>query len=196
MLEGWILMNTEHDSPKLNIIDDNWFSYDYYKKLVDKYMEMDSREINFQNRIVIPFLEELFTSTDIMIVDVSTQYDNRNSKIHNNSQYKGSNAAPPDLLIARNWKLDNLNNTVDYLAAIEIKSPKLDSIYNKEMGNYNPRTIKELKSHLSKNSRVILTDCIRWQFFERGCASDPIPPIDLFDENKKWKTKIVKTMGF
>lgn len=27
-----------------------------YKKLVDKYYEKDCREVNFQNRIIIPFL--------------------------------------------------------------------------------------------------------------------------------------------
>ncbi len=39
------------------------FSYDYYKKLVNKYMENDSREINFQNRVVVQFLDKLFIDT-------------------------------------------------------------------------------------------------------------------------------------
>ncbi|WML52224.1 hypothetical protein RCG17_22985 [Neobacillus sp. PS3-12] len=178
----------------------NEFSYDYYKELVNKYMKNDCREINFQNRVVVPFLERLFINTEgISIVDVSMQYKNRNSEIHDTFNYSSQEkaAAPPDLLIADNWNYANKNNKeINYLAAIEIKSPVLDPIYDKKIEEYKKHTRNEVSFHLEANRKVILTDCIRWQFFESGCELDPIQTIDLFDENKKWKTKIVKNDEF
>lgn len=185
-----------------NICTNNEFSYYYYKELVNKYMKNDCREINFQNRVVIQFLDKLFINTEgISIVDVSMQYKNRNSKIHDISNYSSQEkgAAPPDLLIAHNWNYANENNKeINYLAVIEIKSPVLDPIYDKKIEDdkYKEHTKNEVKFHLKANYKVILTDCIRWQFFQRGCELDPIPTIDLFDENKKWKTKIRKNDKF
>ena len=46
-----------------------------YKKLVDKYYEKDCREVNFQNRIIIPFLES-FIPEEFDVVDSSTLYKN------------------------------------------------------------------------------------------------------------------------
>jgi len=178
------------------IIESDEFSYAYYKKLVNKYWENDCREINFQNRVVIQFLDKLFINTEgISIVDVSMQNKKKNSTIHDTFNYKLQGAASPDLLIANNWNYANKNNNeINYLAAIEIKSPYLDPIYNKD--KYNEHTKNELESHLEANLKVILTDCIRWQFFERGSEFNPIRTIDLFDEKENWKTKIVKNDEF
>lgn len=183
-----------------NICKNNEFSYNCYKELVEKYINNDGREINFQNRVVVPFLEKLFINTEgISIVDVSMQYKNRNSKIHDTFNYSSQekDAAPPDLLIAHNWNYANKNNKeINYLAAIEIKSPFLAPICDKKIEEYEEHTRKEVRFHLEANLKVILTDCIRWQFFERECELDPILTIDLFDENKEWKTKIVKNDEF
>ncbi len=50
------------------------FSYRYYKETIDKYINMDPREINFQNRVILPMLEALLTNTGIEVVDASTLY--------------------------------------------------------------------------------------------------------------------------
>lgn len=36
-----------------NIIKSNYFSFEEYKRIVEKYENEDWREINFQNRIVL-----------------------------------------------------------------------------------------------------------------------------------------------
>lgn len=81
-----------------------------------------------------------------MIVDVSTQY--RNSDKHNTTQYKEENTTPPDLLLTKNWNIENKN--VKYLVALEIKSPaSSENIYNKDFENYKKHTLDQLKGDLS-----------------------------------------------
>ena len=57
----------------LTVIRD--FSYEDYKALVEKYITYDSREINLQNRVIIPFLEFLIKNHNIDVVDTSTLYN-------------------------------------------------------------------------------------------------------------------------
>ena len=57
----------------LTVIRD--FSYEDYKALVEKYITYDSREINFQNRVILPFLEFLLKNHNIDVVDTSTLYN-------------------------------------------------------------------------------------------------------------------------
>ena len=86
------------------------------------------------------------------------QYKNKNSEIHDTSNYSSQEkgAAPPDLLIAHKWNYANRNNkTINYLATIEIKSPILDSIYDKN--EYREHTTNEVRFHLMANNKVILT---------------------------------------
>jgi hypothetical protein len=185
-------LSDEYLGNKIIYTGNDDFSYGYYKKLVNKYRENDCREINFQNRVIVPFLEKLFINVvDISIVDVSMQYKNKNSKIHDTSCYSSQQdyAAPPDLLIAHNWNYANKNNKdIDYLTVIEIKSPVLNSINDEK--RYIEHTRKEVKFHLEANFKVILTDCIRWNFFEREQGVDPIQIIDLLiteDNSDEWK---------
>ena len=57
--------------------------YSKYQNLVEKYYQMDSRELNFQNRVIIPFLES-FLQGKYEVVDSSTIYKNwRNYKDEN-----------------------------------------------------------------------------------------------------------------
>lgn len=65
----------------LTVIRD--FSYEDYKALVEKYITYDSREINFQNRVILPFLEFLLKNHNIDIVDTSTLYNRGNRQIYN-----------------------------------------------------------------------------------------------------------------
>ncbi|WP_405096912.1 hypothetical protein [Oceanobacillus sp. FSL H7-0719] len=117
-----------------SIVQDGTFSYSYYKKLVDNYLEIDWREITIQNRVVTPLLDRLFINEkDISIIDISTQYDNKNSKIHDTRSYRKEKTSPPDLLVARHWNYANISNDkIDYLAVVEVKSPCIDPVYNKD----------------------------------------------------------------
>ena len=161
-----------------SIFLDETFSYSYYKRLVNKYLEIDWREISFQNRVVTPLLDRLFINEkDISIVDISTQYDNKNSKIHDTRIYRKEKTSPPDLLIARHWNYANVgNDKINYLAVVEVKSPSLDPVYNKDKNKFED----QIKMHLEVNHKVILTDCIKWQFFKKENGLDPVKTINLF----------------
>lgn len=170
-------------------VEDNNFSYLVYKKLVDYYIKVDPRELNFQNRIIVSMLEKLLINTDIDVVDTSTLFyrGKKNPKNLDNSQFQAPGFAPPDILLARNWNMDNINNKVEYLCAIEIKSPiSREKICGINFEEYHQHVKRQMKGHLSVHTKVILTDCYRWQFFEGREGFVNTPPIDLVDVNKQW----------
>lgn len=104
-------------------IENGDLSFKNYTILLDKYINTDWREINFQNRIVLPMLENIFINkSEIEIVDVSTQYKNRESNSHTRKYY--ANNYTPDLLLVKNWLYYNKKiPSHDYLAVVEVKSP-------------------------------------------------------------------------
>lgn len=167
-------------------------SYQMYKNSVDKYLEFDARELNFQNRVIIPMLEQLLANTDIDVIDTSSLFyrGQHNSRTLDNSQFMTLGCSPPDLVLARNWHIDNVNNKVEYLAAIEIKSPSSkEKICGISFDKYNKHIEKEVTGYLNSKciDRVILTDCKRWQFFEN--QYNETEPIDLCDKDNNWKYK-------
>ena len=87
--------------------------FTYFKKTLDKFTEIDPREINFQNRIIIPLLEDILSDREsISVVDVSNQY--KSSTNHTRDSYAGIHT--PDLLIAENWNYKNNNNSsINYI---------------------------------------------------------------------------------
>ena len=151
----------------MQIIESNYFSFERYKTLVEKYEKVDWREINFQNRVVLALLEKIFINdANIYIVDVASQYENRESKIHTREFYAGDYT--PDLLIVKNWNYANRNiSKKDYLAVVEIKSPVLDPI-SKE----NIHTKAEVDDYIRNGQKVILTDCYKWVFY--GFEEEPV----------------------
>lgn len=181
-----------NDNLKDKIVQDVNVSYSNYKSLIDKYWEIDWREITFQNRVVTPLLDKLFINEkDISIIDISTQSDRNDTDIHNTRFYKKEKAASPDLLIARHWNYANKNNDeIEYLAVVEVKSPKSAPIYNNK-NDFNDR----VKTYLEVNDKVILTDCIKWQFYEKEDLV-PVKTINLFDENNIFYRKVGETPEF
>ena len=151
----------------MRIIESNYFSFEQYKKLVEKYEREDWREINFQNRVVLSLLERVFINNDnIAIVDTSAQFKNRESEIHTRKYY--ANNSTPDLLVVKNWNYSNKDiKKEDYLAIVEIKSPILDPI-SKE----NSHTEKEVQDYIRNGQKVILTDCYKWNFY--GFEEKPV----------------------
>jgi len=147
-------------------------NYKDYIEKVDYYNEKDNRELNYQNRIIIPFLENLFQGEKaISIVDVSTQYKNRNSKHHNREPY--ANECTPDLLIAKNWHYYNRENVVGYLAVVEIKIP-------------NSKDTSQINKYFKSNEgKVIWTNCLTWRFFVNG--EEFLPEVNLKYTNDEWK---------
>lgn len=137
----------------------NEFSFRWYKKLVQNILTRDNRELNYQNRVIIPMLEKLFINTpDIDIVDVSTLYKNWNRRIfHDRAKYAGDYT--PDILVAKNWDIKNKGNTdIKYLCLIEVKVPTSKDFNHAQ---------KEVKEYLQKVEHVILTDTITWEFYDR-----------------------------
>nr|WP_318684843.1 hypothetical protein [uncultured Acetatifactor sp.] len=192
------------------------FSYRYYKETIDKYINMDPREINFQNRVILPMLEALLTNTGIEVVDASTLY--RPSKGIKEEWYRrnGDKAvSPPDLLLVKNWNNTNMGaNKVltggkepEFFAAVEIKQPYSEErICGKEMKDYTEGLMRQIEGYLDSEriEKVILTDCFRWQFFMSEKARRDIlagwkeerilgkkiiysDPIDFVNDKKQWK---------
>ena len=165
------------------------FTYEYYQKIVDRYRKYDYREINFQNRVVIPLLEDLVAkSENVWIVDVSLQGKNRNSKLHDISKYRSleKHAASPDILVASNWNYKNRDNkSVVYHTVVEVKSPEIAPLFKS-----TKHTANQVRYHLKANKKVILTDCLRWEFYEEGRT---MVSIELGKQNEEqewiWKPR-------
>lgn len=177
--------------------------YQRYRERVDHFRDIDSRELVFQNRVLIPFLEDLLREDrSLEVVDISTQYLSKNEKNgeeaqQDKSQYRSleEGSSPPDLLIARNWRLFNRGDSnIQYLATIEVKSPEgKEAIYHKKPEEYlRGETGRQLRFHLEAKAPrlvVILTDCLRWQFFTRGGGGlSPRPDFPLWDNTAgEWR---------
>ena len=150
----------------MEIIESNYFPFERYKELVDKYKELDWREINFQNRVILQLLDCIFINDNsISIVDVSAQYKNKESDLHTRMFYAWKYT--PDLLIVKDWNYNNLEKDMDdYLAVVEIKSPVLDPISNNKT-----HTFDEVEDYRKHGRKVILTDCYEWVFYD--CGKEP-----------------------
>ncbi len=135
------------------------------KKRVDFYLSKDNRELNYQNRVIIPLLEKLFENKlTINVVDVSTLYRNwEKREWHDRSKYGGVHT--PDILVAENWNIRNKDDgNIKYLLLIEVKTP--DSKDKK-------RTKEEVGEYLEHVPNVILTDCITWEFYTKATKDNP-----------------------
>lgn len=135
--------------------------FETYKKLVEKYYQKDCRELNFQNRVIIPFLES-FLREGYEVVDSSTLYKNWEKYKDENEQgicrEMFANNYTPDLLIVQNWRLFDKGKNAPYII-IEVKRPTATD--RKHANN-------EVKEYLEKASHVILTDSITWEFYEKN----------------------------
>lgn len=142
-------------------------TYKKYISLVEKFKNNDNREINYQNRIIIPFLEGLFEKY-YDIVDVSTQYKNRETNLHTRENY--ANNSTPDLLIAKNWNIQNKGKAnINYCAVVEIKVP----------GSKNR---KQIEDYIKVIPNVIWTDCKTWEFYDNSVK--PKSSISVESEEK------------
>ena len=163
----------------MSIFKNNLTYFTYFKKTLDKFTEIDPREINFQNRIIIPLLEDILSDREsISVVDVSNQY--KSSTNHTRDSYAGIHT--PDLLIAENWNYENNNNSsINYIALVEVKSPILEPI---NFENLNQHTKNEISCYLELQERVILTDCIRWCFYTKSHENIVYDLSDILDANE------------
>lgn len=128
--------------------------FDKYKKLVTYYWKNDNRELNIQNRIIIPFLESILPYD---IVDTSTIYKGKKDAIRN--EFAGENYSP-DIVIVKNWLWNRgedehlVKDKPIYKAIIEVKT-----LANKE----RKQSQKQVKKYLTKVPIVILTDALMWE---------------------------------
>lgn len=150
--------------------------YNKYKDLVKKYYKNDCRELNFQNRVIIPFLESILPE-EYEVVDSSTIYknwENYKDDVGNGvCREKFANKYTPDLLVIKEWKLFSENKNKP-LIIIEVKRPTAKD---------RAHAIKEVKEYLEKADHVILTDSITWEFYEKQ-NDEKIPPIYLGKDKK------------
>ncbi|WP_147566521.1 hypothetical protein ACSVC9_02685 [Clostridium sp. LBM24168] len=143
----------------IDIIESGDFSYSMYKELTDDILSKDNRELNYQNRVIIPMLKKIFANdASIKIVDVSTLYKNWDNRTwHDRSKYAGNYT--PDVLIAKNWDIHNRdNNKIEYCMLIEVKKPNADD---------REHAICEVNDYLNHVPNVILTDLVSWEFYTK-----------------------------
>lgn len=153
--------------------------YARYKELVNKFYENDNREENYQNRVLIPFLEDLFEKK-VDVVDTSRLTKEWNFRNIKRNMFAGNYT--PDILLAKNWvlKKKRTRDNTRYLALIEVKTPS---------ANDRKHAMNEVEEYLTKVNLVILTDCVTWEFFilESGKCKRKIKQISL---EKTCKEKI------
>lgn len=132
----------------------------FYKDKVSYCNIKDTREIVYQNKVLIPFLEALF---DVDVVDVSTQYKNKKSDLHTREYYTRGDYTP-DILLVKDWVYNNINLPArNYLAVIEVKSPYLEPL-----GKVSRKTLNEVAKLNELNCGVILTDVYTWRFYSKN----------------------------
>lgn len=152
--------------------------FEKYKELVEKYYQNDCRELNFQNRVIIPFLESFLSKHEVEVVDSSTLYKNwENYKDDNHNgicRDKFANNYTPDLLIIKNWKLFDENKIAPSII-IEVKRPTARD---------RTHATNEVNEFLKKAEHVILTDSITWEFYDRNTEKNS-PKIIYLDADEK-----------
>ena len=149
-----------------------------YKSWIEKFIKReDNREINYQNDVVKRLLEELFKEYDIVYVDTKGPDSNSHDYCAYSGMYEDKDKddnkkikpTTPDLLICKNWNWHNKNNeSIQYIATVEVKSPfSKEAIYKKKKEEY-PESLKiKVERHLAatKIKRVIYTDAFKWDFY-------------------------------
>lgn len=156
--------------------------FDKYRKLVTWFFENDNREENYQNRVLIPFLEGLCKDLDIVDTSMLTkEWDGRGI---NRKAFAG--VYTPDLLVASEWKLKKTEtDTVEYKAIVEVKTPTATD---------REHAKSEIKEYLEKVAFVILTDCVTWEFYMK--ENDSIYSISYSLEKKHKVTHLSRDKRF
>lgn len=172
-------------------------TFEEYINWFEKYKNNnDTREVNFQNEVVKKLLCRLCEDLDIVDCSVKVPRTTR----HNYLDYCGTyidkrgetKATTPDLVIVNKWNWYNIENKVDYRAVVEVKSPYLQPIYNKELSDYSDSLKTKIRRHLSAeaNEKVILTDAMKWEFYEKSNGLSPKQVFKLYDLiGRKWAWK-------
>lgn len=168
-------------------------NYSEYISIFERYGKRDSREINFQNEIVKPFLRSIVP--EFFIEDISTYY--KSTEIHDRSKYvnltdnESNFKSQPDLIICSNWHTDNRNNDLGYKATVEVKTPyNEDRIYSINYEKYD-KQIKQVDIYIKseKVNKVILTDTLKWEFYYKS-SKRPLKTIMLCEiingNNNNW----------
>ena len=141
------------------MINNDEILFEWYKGQLGKYINSDNREINIQNRIIIPFLEKIFMGEEIEIVDTSTLYKNWNKRVgHDRTKY-GGQYTPDILLASSNWDIYNENKNIDYYALFEVKVPTTSK-------GERTHAINECTDYLKHVNKVVLTNGISWEFID------------------------------
>lgn len=97
------------------------------------------------------------------------------------------------MLLARDYQYKNKDKdskepSVEHIAVVEIKAPEGQIDELKLIKKHK----KQLASHLSKNKKVIFTDCVTWCFFENEVVDKkeafmPVKTFKLKDDSNEWK---------
>lgn len=176
------------------IVESERFSFNEYIKAVGDTTEANPLEIDYQLLVVKKMLDKIFINKSLKIVD-SANFKKGGTTLHNPDKYAG-NKGQPDMLIAKTFRYLNIpDDENEILVALEVKTPthKMSQKPSGEMTfdektTENDRCKSQLESHLSKNKKVIVTNCIIWAFYNADIdKSIPVKVINLEDVPGKWK---------
>ncbi|MGD7023056.1 hypothetical protein ACQCVK_10700 [Rossellomorea vietnamensis] len=169
----------------MNIIEEENYSFNKYVEFIEIIGNNNPHESNYQ-ALICDFLNKILINTEIQVIDTSA--NRPDTKQHDRKKYTGPKGTP-DLIIARGYQYKNIMNeetNTEYIAAIEIKRPK-EQMNEAELIKKNK---EQLESHLSKNKKVIITDCIKWSFFRSDKVGlIPVKSFVLKDNANEWKVE-------
>lgn len=164
-----------------------------YKSWIEKFINRnDNREINYQNDVVKCLLEKLFEEYDIVYVDTKGPDSEKHDYQVYSGMYvdenEGGKVKPttPDLLICKDWNWYNKKNeSIQYIATVEVKSPFLEPIYKRNKEEYPDSVKRKVERHLTatKIKKVIYTDAFKWDFYV--ATYDNYETIELVERVKK-----------
>ena len=140
------------------------------KKIVNRYIVNDPREVHFQNEVVKPLLRSILPSLEVEDTSSSRSSKGKGKEHDTESysgRYNGKRGSVPDLVIVDKWNRFKLEE-VEFYGVVEVKSPAEDErIHDKE--GFKEDTLTQLEANIRSemNNKVILTDTLKWNFYKK-----------------------------
>ena len=159
----------------LAIVDDTASRFCWYVEKVIEVSQLNPREINYQLEIIKPLLEWVLPGYQIPDTSGNSEPRKGTARRHDRSGYALKAGAAPDLLITKDFEYRNVpaKKAAKIYAAVEVKEQASREMLGRELTengsahSYVLHLIWELATYLCVTRRVILTNCRRWQFFDR-----------------------------
>lgn len=184
----------------MNITENEDYYFVKYVANINTTEKDNPFEKNYQE-VIKNVMNEILINTEIKAIDSSK---NKTTEVHNAEKYVGVSGPPDLLLVPEKYQYKNKDNeekNPQPIVAIEVKTPKGRMNISEFVAKLKNDQVQQLKSHLSKNKKVIVTDCIKWCFFENNNVDKKdgfklVESFNLKDGFGEWKVEKTKTDEF